>query len=1181
MEKIRIDSPIAPYGFQVSTDAWHRLDLDNLDGTSPQETAAPRVRIARTIASRMNAARDLSAPEAHPARAGEILTIGLITRVLRYIAFRYCVVAHPGIIDGGLEHARLLCGDATVDATLPEFTAQFAPDAVRKGEITPSHWLNGSSDELPNLHTAVIETLLLQVSSENPALEPYRELHDPAPLRTAAPFEPYMGALEVWFAVQAPVSETGLAILETLRAPARRSPNSLDGQLEFILREWRAFIPEEMFEELLLARGVLREETAMRGFGPGPSMPLSFADHDAYSEPEGFTPDKDWMPNVVLMAKSAYVWLHQLSIKHGRPVDRLDQIPDVELDQLAHWGFNALWLIGLWERSCASRDIKRRMGNPEAEASAYSLYDYDIAADLGGEAAYHDLAERAWRRGIRLASDMVPNHMGLHSRWVVEHPDWFMQLSEPPFPGYTFNGPDLSPDPRVGLFIEDGYWNHSDASVVFKRVDRWTGETRFIYHGNDGTNMPWNDTAQLNFMLPAVREAVIQTILHVARKSPIIRFDAAMTLAKKHYQRLWFPKPGEGGAIPSRAERGMSREEFDHAFPEEFWRQVVDRIAAEAPNTLLLAEAFWLMEGYFVRTLGMHRVYNSAFMNMLKMEDNTKYRQTIKNVLEFSPEVLQRFVNFMNNPDEDTAEAQFGRGDKYFGTAALLATMPGLPMFGHGQIEGFTEKYGMEYRRAYRNESPDMGLVERHEREIFPLVRRRHVFSGAGHFAFYDFVTPEGWVDENVFAYSNRDAGERGLIIYNNAFSSTRGVVHTSTAINEGSVEAKRLRRWTLDQALDLDLDGAAYVIFSDVRLGLEYLHHAPTLAERGLHTELNGYEYRALIDWRQVRDFDNSWGRLHAELAGRGVPSIDEAYLEMNLAALLAPFRELVAPDTFALLSAETLGEEEWQVVEDRLSAFFDAIQDKILLPGCREEALRRARAEVDTVRKLRARLTALDVEPGVLETLLEGMPEGDDFPLDYWRVPFAVALLRPIGLMAAPGPESLEQPALELMPADPVPAAHPAAPVFDVIATSAAWMREWFLTRQIARSFQGTGADTWRAGMDARLVRIAIACDRDAAALGTEIWAPLLDRIFQDSDVRAFLMENRFGGHRYVNKEQLERLCAALPLSLAADLLSQEGPDGETAPTLEQCCDDLRILADSVADAGYELDQAIVGLI
>ena len=60
----------------------------------------------------------------------------------------------------------------------------------------------------------------------------------------------------------------------------------------------------------------------------------------------------------------------------------------------------------------------------------------------------------------------------------------------------------------------------------------------------------------------------------------------------------------------------------------------------------------------------------------------------------------------MNNPDEETAVAQFGSGDKYFGVCTMMATMPGLPMFGHGQLEGFTEKYGMEYRRAYRDESP-------------------------------------------------------------------------------------------------------------------------------------------------------------------------------------------------------------------------------------------------------------------------------------------------------------------------------------------------------------------------------------------------------------------------------------------------------------------------------------------
>lgn len=243
----------------------------------------------------------------------------------------------------------------------------------------------------------------------------------------------------------------------------------------------------------------------------------------------------------------------------------------------------------------------------------------------------------------------------------------------------------------MGIFLEDHYYDRTDAAVVFKRVDYTSGDTRYIYHGNDGTSMPWNDTAQLNYLKPEVREAVMQTILEVARKFPIIRFDAAMTLTKRHYQRLWFPEPGSGGAIPSRAEHGLTKQEFDRLMPNEFWREVVDRVAQEAPDTLLLAEAFWLMEGYFVRTLGMHRVYNSAFMNMLRNEENANYRTLIKNTLEFEPEILKRYVNFMNNPDERTAVEQFGKGDKYFGVCTLMCTLPGLPMFGHGQIEGFAE----------------------------------------------------------------------------------------------------------------------------------------------------------------------------------------------------------------------------------------------------------------------------------------------------------------------------------------------------------------------------------------------------------------------------------------------------------------------------------------------------------
>ena len=488
---------------------------------------------------------------------------------------------------------------------------------------------------------------------------------------------------------------------------------------------------------------------------------------------------------------------------------------------------------------------------------------------------------------------------------MIEHPDWFISLPYPPFPSYTFNSENLSWDGRVALNIEDHYFNNTDASVVFKRTDQWSGDTRFIYHGNDGTSMPWNDTAQLNYLLPEVREAVIQTILHVARKFPIIRFDAAMTLAKKHYQRLWFPEPGTGGDIPTRAGFGLTKEQFDAAFPQEFWREVVDRVAQEVPDTLLLAEAFWLMEGYFVRTLGMHRVYNSAFMNMLRDEKNQEYRQAIKNTVEFEPEILKRYVNFMNNPDERTAVDQFGKGDKYFGIATMLATMPGLPMIGHGQVEGFTEKYGMEYRRAYWDEQVDNWLVERHNQEIFPLLRKRYLFADVRDYRLYDFYTADGSVNENVFAYSNRAGGERALVVYHNKFAETSGWIRMSAAFlvkNDGDERA--LKQTSLGEGMGLANDPDVYIIFRDQYSGLEYIRNSRELHTQGLYLEMSAYRCQVFVDFRQEPDnIYRQYAQLASYLAGRGVPSIAVALKEIFLQPVHHPFHELVNAGYFRWL--------------------------------------------------------------------------------------------------------------------------------------------------------------------------------------------------------------------------------------------------------------------------------------
>ncbi len=1122
----------------------------------------PTFHQVRLLVQKLNARRDLLRFPEQAVQAGQVNAMGLIVEILEDLLGLYGEQRNAAFLEEALGDLEEALGKAAVEEMLLRFLDAFPPPAVYAGRQSPQEYLVGETAGRPHRQEALKRLLTLWLINVNPAFSPWKELFDDAPLSKTTAYRAAVERLHTFFERQPPFGPDRQNLLEMLRSPAIAVPHSLPGQLAYMQERWGYLLGRYLY---LLLRGLdlLREEEA-RLPGPGPARVLEFVGLEL--EPERFSPDRDWMPQLVLMAKNTYVWLDQLSKKYGREVHRLDQIPDEELDLLARRGFSGLWLIGLWERSPASRRIKQLCGNPEAVSSAYSLMAYRIADDLGGEEALRNLRQRAWLRGIRLASDMVPNHMGIDSIWVMEHPEWFISLEQSPFPAYTFNGPDLSWNPEVGIFLEDHYYNRSDAAVVFMRVDRRSGQVRYIYHGNDGTSMPWNDTAQLNYLLPEVREQVIQTILEVARRFPIIRFDAAMTLTKRHYQRLWFPEPGSGGAIPSRAEYGMTREAFNRALPEEFWRQVVDRVAAEMPDLLLLAEAFWLMEGYFVRTLGMHRVYNSAFMNMLRDEKNAEYRLVLKNTLEFDPEVLKRFVNFMNNPDEETAVAQFGKGDKYFGICTLMATMPGLPMFGHGQIEGFAEKYGMEYRRAYWEEQPDPGLVERHERAIFPLLHRRHLFADVQHFFLYDLFTPEGQVNEDVLAYSNRVGRERALVLYHNRYAEARGWIRTSVAFLDKAT--RQLVQRTLAEGLDLRGDPGLFYLFRDHVGGRQYIRRGSDLCERGLYVELGAYEHHVFLDWREVWDPDGRYTRLERYLNGRGVPDIEEALQEVLLQPVLAPLWEVVNAGLWgrlreAALSAAPPPAGLLDEVERRCADLAAAVAGFV---GLADAGPRIAQVVGATRRALGALLhlpawlrreAAVGGRPAAYRDALCFLQAGlDDSPAT-WGPLLAWALLHPLGAIADP--------------ADPA-------------ARTRSWIEEWRLGRPLAEALRGLGADEAAIPDLVTLVRLLTAHSRwfERGLAEPPPAARLLGDLLRDDDLRRFLRVHRYGGVLWFHRESWAQVCHRLLLiaGIEAGLGGGRPAPPEAAGQIEALFALVRCWQAAAGAAGYRLDDLLPAL-
>ncbi len=309
------------------------------------------------------------------------------------------------------------------------------------------------------------------------------------------------------------------------------------------------------------------------------------------------------------------VWLDELSRAAGRQVTLAD-VPASAWDTVTPAGVDAVWLMGVWERSPAGlalanantelqasfRDALPDLRSEDVIGSPYCVRRYVVDTAFGGPQALAAARAALAARDVRMLLDYVPNHVAPDHPWVTSNPELFVHGDED----------DIHADP-AGWLAAAGH---------------------VLAHGRDPYFPPWPDVVQLNAFSPAMRGATADTLAGIADQCDGIRCDMAMLMINQVFAKTWGSRAG-------------------HEPAQEFWPAVIGELRARHPETVLVAEAYWDLE-WELQNQGFDFCYDKRLYDRIIGQDAFAVRDHLHADLSYQSRLV-RFLENMTSPASPTA----------------------------------------------------------------------------------------------------------------------------------------------------------------------------------------------------------------------------------------------------------------------------------------------------------------------------------------------------------------------------------------------------------------------------------------------------------------------------------------------------------------------------------------------